>query len=45
MRTTITSLLALSGLLLILCTPVSANEGSLAFVGGAYHRWHRQPPH
>ena len=33
MRTTITRLLTLSGLLLILCAPVGANEGSLAFVG------------
>ena len=33
MKITITSLLTLSGLLLILCAPVGANEGSLAFVG------------
>ena len=33
MKITITSLLTLSGLLLILSAPLSANEGSLAFVG------------
>lgn len=33
MKKTITSLLTLSGLLLILSVPLSANEGSLAFVG------------
>ena len=44
MRTTITSLLALSGLLLILCAPVSANEGSLAFVGARIIDGTANPP-
>ena len=44
MRTTITSLLTLSGLLLILCAPVSANEGSLAFVGARIIDGTANPP-
>ncbi|MFP6838733.1 MAG: amidohydrolase family protein [Pseudohongiellaceae bacterium] len=44
MKTTITSLLILSGMLLILCAPLSANEGSLAFVGARIIDGTANPP-